>query len=79
MTVMWILLAQAGMNIYLAAPVAVCFAVLIGVANGLLVSKGKVPGVHRHLRYAEYRQQHRAGADAGIVYLFFAPCVPERL
>ena len=40
---MWILLAQAGMNIYLAAPVAVCFAVLIGVANGLLVSKGKVP------------------------------------
>lgn len=42
-TVMWILLAQAGMNIYLAAPVAVCFAVLIGVANGLLVSKGKVP------------------------------------
>ena len=42
-TVVWILLAQAGVNIYLAAPIAVLFPVLVGGINGVLVSKGKVP------------------------------------
>lgn len=42
-TVMWILLARSGMNIYLAAVCAVALAVVIGIVNGLLVSLGKVP------------------------------------
>ncbi|MCI9134930.1 MAG: ABC transporter permease [Lachnospiraceae bacterium] len=42
-TVVWILLAQAGVNIYLAAPIALLFPVGIGGINGILVSKGKVP------------------------------------
>lgn len=42
-TVMWILLAQSGVDIYLAALCAVLLAVCIGIFNGLLVSKGKVP------------------------------------
>ena len=42
-TVMWILMAQAGINIYVAAVLAVVFPIVIGIGNGLLVSKGKVP------------------------------------
>lgn len=42
-TVIWILLARSGVNIYLAAMCAVLLAVVIGIINGLLVSKGKVP------------------------------------
>lgn len=42
-TVCWIWLAKYGVNIYVAAVLAVGVAVFIGVLNGVLVAKGKVP------------------------------------
>ena len=42
-TVMWVFLSRAGVNIYIAAIIAVCCTVLVGVVNGLLVAKGKIP------------------------------------
>lgn len=42
-TVLWVFLAKAGVNIYLAAVIAVCAVVCVGAVNGLLVAKGKIP------------------------------------
>ena len=42
-TVLWVSLAKAGVNIYLAAALAVCATIIVGMLNGLLVSKGKIP------------------------------------
>ncbi len=42
-TVLWVSLAKAGINIYLAATLSVCATVIVGMCNGLLVSKGKIP------------------------------------
>lgn len=42
-TVMWVFLANKGVNIYAAAAMAVLATVCIGSINGLLVSKGKLP------------------------------------
>lgn len=42
-TVMWIFLANAGVNIYLAGLIAISLTVVVGILNGLLVSKGKIP------------------------------------
>lgn len=42
-TVLWVFLAKMGVNIYLAAVMAMCATVLVGVVNGLLVAKGKIP------------------------------------
>ncbi|WP_312642493.1 ABC transporter permease [Hydrogenoanaerobacterium sp.] len=42
-TVLWVFLAKAGVNIYLSAVMAVAATVLVGVINGLLVAKGKIP------------------------------------
>lgn len=42
-TVLWVWLAKAGCNIYLAALLAVAAVVAIGYVNGLLVSKGRIP------------------------------------
>lgn len=42
-TVLWVWMAKAGVPIYLAAVIAVLVIVMVGAANGLLVSKGKIP------------------------------------
>ncbi len=42
-TVTWVTLATLGLNIYVAAALAVLSTVLIGSVNGLLVAKGKIP------------------------------------
>ena len=42
-TVVWVSLARAGVNIGLAAGLSVVAAMLVGVGNGLLVSKGRIP------------------------------------
>lgn len=42
-TVIWIYLAQLGVNMYAAAGIAVLLTVLAGSINGLIVAKGKIP------------------------------------
>lgn len=42
-TVVWVWLANHGVNIYAAAAVAVVVVVCVGSLNGLLVSKGRIP------------------------------------
>ncbi|MDR1518786.1 MAG: ABC transporter permease [Planctomycetota bacterium] len=42
-TVVWVLLANRGVNIYAAAAAGLAAAVAIGSLNGLLVSKGRIP------------------------------------
>jgi ribose transport system permease protein len=42
-TVLWVYLMRAGLPIGLAAIVTLCCTALVGMANGLIVSKGKIP------------------------------------
>ena len=42
-TVIWIFMAQLGINMYAAAGIAVLLTVLAGSINGLIVAKGKIP------------------------------------
>lgn len=42
-TVIWMFLATMGVDLYLAAAIAVCLAVLAGTVNGVLIAKGGLP------------------------------------
>ncbi|MFA6504641.1 MAG: ABC transporter permease, partial [Treponemataceae bacterium] len=42
-TVIWIFMAQMGINMYAAAGISVLLTVTVGALNGLIVAKGKIP------------------------------------
>jgi ribose transport system permease protein len=72
-TVCWITLATFGLNIYVAAVLALGVAVLFGVLNGILVSVGKVPSFIATFGTANIAMSCALVMTAGASIYFYHP------